>query len=627
MKRVVGTFRPYRRKVALIAFTIMLTAGLGVVNPLLIKVIFDDALFTPEGVRLGALYFWSGLMIAVPVISGLISIWQTYLSNIVGQRVMQDLRNALYRHLQRMPLRFFTATRTGEIQSRLSNDIGGVQTVVTDTASSVLSNSVIVVSTIIAMAILSWQLTLLSLAMLPFFLWLTYKVGKARQQVAASTQKSLADLSAITQETLSVSGILLSKAFGRQRHETERFGRENQRLADLQIRQQMIGRSFFATVQIFFSITPALVYLVAGLVISGNPTVGITAGTIVAFTTLQSRLFFPIGQMLQVSVEVQSAMALFDRIFEYLDLEPEIQDRPDAVAVPVGAVEGRVRFRDVWFRYEAPRPEQDGQDPATRPPGTMGDGPIRRRLWTLQDVDLEIQPGQLAALVGPSGAGKTTMTYLVPRFYDVQRGAVEIDGRDVRDLALESLGDAVGMVTQETYLFHSSVRDNLLYGRPDASEEELIAAAKAAFIHDHVVRLPEGYDTVVGERGYKMSGGEKQRLAIARVVLKDPRILILDEATSSLDTTSERLVQAALRPLMRGRTTIAIAHRLSTILAADVIFVLDEGRVVERGTHDDLVGRGGLYARLYEQQFHGGAIEAELEDGVLLPSGEVVPRD
>ncbi len=389
----------------------------------------------------------------------------------------------------------------------------------------------------------------------------------------------------------------------------------------------MIGRSFFATVQIFFSITPALVYLVAGLVISGNPTVGITAGTIVAFTTLQSRLFFPIGQMLQVSVEVQSAMALFDRIFEYLDLEPEIQDRPDAVAVPVGAVEGRVRFRDVWFRYEAPRPEQDGQDPATRPPGTMGDGPIRRRLWTLQDVDLEIQPGQLAALVGPSGAGKTTMTYLVPRFYDVQRGAVEIDGRDVRDLALESLGDAVGMVTQETYLFHSSVRDNLLYGRPDASEEELIAAAKAAFIHDHVVRLPEGYDTVVGERGYKMSGGEKQRLAIARVVLKDPRILILDEATSSLDTTSERLVQAALRPLMRGRTTIAIAHRLSTILAADVIFVLDEGRVVERGTHDELVGRGGLYARLYEQQFHGGAIEAELEDGVLLPSGEVVPRD
>ncbi len=626
VRRVVGTFRPYRRKVTLIAITIMLTAGLGVVNPLLIKVIFDDALFTPEGVRLGALYFWAGLMVAVPVVSGVISIGQTYLSNIVGQRVMQDLRNGLYRHLQRMPLRFFTATRTGEIQSRLSNDIGGVQTVVTDTASSVLSNSVIVASTIIAMAILSWQLTLLSLAMLPFFLWLTYKVGKARQQVAASTQKSLADLSAITEETLSVSGILLSKAFGRQRHDTHRFASENQRLADLQIRQQMIGRSFFATVQIFFSITPALVYVVAGLVISGNPTVGITAGTIVAFTTLQSRLFFPIGQMLQVSVEVQSAMALFDRIFEYLDLEPEIQDRPGAVAVPVDSLQGRVRFSDVWFRYEAPPPEEgDGEDP--RPADVAGDGEGRRRTWTLQDVDLEIQPGQLAALVGPSGAGKTTITYLVPRFYDVQRGGVEIDGRDVRDIALESLGEAIGMVTQETYLFHSTVRENLLYGRPEATEEEMIAAAKAAFIHDRVMQLPDGYDTLVGERGYKMSGGEKQRLAIARVVLKDPRILILDEATSSLDTTSERLVQQALRPLMRGRTTLAIAHRLSTILAADVIFVLDEGRVVERGTHDELLDRGGLYANLYEQQFHGGAVEAELEDGVLLPSGEVVPRD
>jgi ATP-binding cassette subfamily B protein len=616
VRRVASTFRPYKRRVLLIALTILVTAGLGVVNPLLIKVIFDTALFTPDGVQLGALYFWVSIMVAVPIVAGLISIGQTYLSNIVGQRVMQDLRNSLYRHLQRMPLRFFTSTRTGEIQSRLSNDIGGVQSVVTDTASSLLSNTVIVLSTVIAMAILSWQLTLLSLAMLPFFLWLTAKVGKARQQVAASTQRSLADLSALAEETLSVSGILLSKAFGRQRYHADRFSTENRRLAELQIRQQMIGRSFFATVQIFFSIAPALVYLVAGWVLSGPGAAAITAGTIVAFTTLQSRLFFPIGQMLQVSVEVQSAMALFDRIFEYLDMEPEIEDRPDAVRLSHDEVEGRVRFRDVWFRYETP-PDDEVESPDGEP----------RRLWTLRDVDLEIEPGQLAALVGPSGAGKTTMTYLVPRFYDVQRGAVEIDGRDVRDVALESLGETIGMVTQETYLFHASVRDNLMYGRPDATEEEMIAAAKAAFIHDRVMQLPDGYDTPVGERGYKMSGGEKQRLAIARVVLKDPRILILDEATSSLDTTSERLVQQALRPLMRGRTTIAIAHRLSTILGADVIFVLDEGRVVERGTHDELLAADGLYATLYERQFHGGAIEAELEDGVLLPSGEVVPRE
>ena len=615
VRRVARTFHPYKRKVLLIALTILVTAGLGVVNPLLIKVIFDTVLFTGEGVRLDALYFWVALMVVVPIVAGVISIGQTYLANIVGQRVMQDLRNSLYRHLQRMPLRFFTSTRTGEIQSRLSNDIGGVQNVVTDTATSLLSNAVIVLSTVVTMAILSWQLTLLSLAMLPFFLWLTAKVGKARQQVAASTQRSLADLSALAEETLSVSGILLSKAFGRQRYHADRFSTENRRLAELQIRQQMIGRSFFATVQIFFSIAPALVYLVAGWVLAGPGAATITAGTIVAFTTLQSRLFFPIGQMLQVSVEVQSAMALFDRIFEYLDMEPEIEDRPEAVRLSHDEVEGSVRFADVWFRYETP--PDDDESPDGEP----------RRLWTLQDVELEIEPGQLAALVGPSGAGKTTMTYLVPRFYDVQRGAVEIDGRDVRDVALESLGETIGMVTQETYLFHASVRDNLMYGRPDATEEEMMAAAKAAFIHDRVMQLPDGYDTPVGERGYKMSGGEKQRLAIARVVLKDPRILILDEATSSLDTTSERLVQQALRPLMRGRTTIAIAHRLSTILGADVIFVLDEGRVVERGTHDELLAVGGLYATLYERQFHGGAIEAELEDGVLLPSGEVVPRE
>ena len=629
VRRVIRTFRPYRGTVGLIGLAIVVTSTLGVINPLLIKQIFDKALFgNPPGScggqacpRLGLLYFYVGLMIALPIISGIVGIGQTYLANLVGLRVMQDFRNALYSHLQFMPLRFFTTTRTGEIQSRLANDVGGVQTVVTDTASSILSNFVVIASTLVAMLVLSWQLTALSLFMLPFFLWLTYKVGKARQKVAVVTQQSLADLTSITEETLSVSGILLSKAFGRQRTEIDRFQGENERLTGLQIRQTMIGRSFFAVVGTFFSITPALVYLVAGWVLADGATSGvITAGTIVAFTTLQSRLFFPIGSMLQVSTEVQSSMALFDRIFEYLDMEHEIEDAPDAVALAPTDVKTRVEFRDVWFRYEVP-PEQAAVPVS---PPDLAAGQRAPREWTLEGVDLGIEPGQLAALVGPSGAGKTTMTYLVPRFYDVQRGAVLIDGVDVRTIKLESLGDLIGMVTQETYLFHTTVRRNLLYGKPRAVHEELEAAAKAAFIYDRIMELPDGFDTVVGERGYKLSGGEKQRLAIARVILKDPRILILDEATSSLDTTSERLVQEALRPLMHGRTTIAIAHRLSTILSADVIFVLDRGGVVERGTHQELIERGGLYARLYEQQFRGGLIEAECEDGVVLATGEVV---
>jgi ATP-binding cassette, subfamily B, bacterial len=654
LRRVVASFKPYRNRVVAVGVLIVITSALGVINPLLIKVIFDTALFPHAGSQilppqLHRLYWLVGLMVAIPVLSGLLGIAQTYLANVIGQRVMQDFRNALYAHLQNMPLRFFTATRTGEIQSRLANDVGGVQTVVTDTASSILSNVVILISTLVAMLVLSWQLTVLSVFLTPLFVWLTYKVGKARQQIAASTQKSLADLSAITEETLSVSGILLSKAFGRQRHEIERFRDENARLAELEIRQQMIGRSFFAVVQIFFSITPALVYLVAGLVIAHQPLSAVTiqAGTIVAFTTLQSRLFFPIGSMLQVSVEVQSSMALFDRIFEYLDMGHEIVDAPNARDLPKESVKGHIRFRHVFFRYEprreAPLPDGDGAlegaaDAAAEVGGAVPVGPPESppdlspaagngqagREWTLEDVDLEIQPGQLAALVGPSGAGKTTITYLVPRLYDVSEGSMEIDGVDVREIKLASLGEIIGMVTQETYLFHTSIRTNLLYGKPGATQEEIEAAAKAAFIHDRIMEMPDGYDTVVGERGYRMSGGEKQRLAIARVVLKDPRILILDEATSSLDTTSERLVQEALRPLMRGRTTIAIAHRLSTILAADVIFVLDRGRVVERGTHAELLEQGGLYARLYQQQFQSGMVEAECEDGVVLSSGQIL---
>jgi ATP-binding cassette, subfamily B, bacterial len=626
IRRVVSIFRPYRAQVGVVGVAIVITSGLGVANPLLIREVFDRGLrcaATACHPDLPVVYRLAALMIAIPIITGAIGIGQTYLSNLVGLRVMQDLRDSLYRHLQFMPLRFFTTTRTGEIQSRLANDVGGVQSVVTSTASSLLANVVVIVSSLIAMLVISWQLTLLSLFITPLFVWLTVKVGRARRQVATSTQKTLADLTAITEETLSVSGILLSKAFGRQRHEIDRFRTENQRLTGLTIRQTMIGQSFFALVGTFFSITPALVYLVVGWVTSTHPG-AVTAGAIVSFTTLQSRIFFPIGSMLQVSNDVQTSFALFDRIFEYLDMPHEIHDAPDAVVVDPDQARGHVRLRDVRFHYDTPPPDEAPVSPPDRA-AALEVEQERPRAWTLDGVDLEILPGQLAALVGPSGAGKTTITYLVPRLYDVQEGAVEIDGIDVRRIALESLGDLIGVVTQETYLFHTTIRRNLLYGKPDATQEELEAAARAANIHDKIAELREGYDTVVGERGYKLSGGEKQRLAIARVVLKDPRILILDEATSSLDTTSERLVQAALEPLMQGRTTIAIAHRLSTILSADVIFVVDRGRVVERGTHAGLLAEGGLYARLYEQQFRSGLIQAECEDGVILASGEVIP--
>jgi ATP-binding cassette, subfamily B, bacterial len=610
VRRVVATFKPYQGKVVFVGVLIVITAGLGVVNPLLIRWIFNEGLFgLPPRVCAGGpcpdmhvVFVGVTLMVVIPIITSAIGVGQTYYANLVGLRVMQDMRDSLYTHLQRMQLRFFTTTRTGEIQSRLANDVGGVQSVVTDTASSILSNIVIIASTLITMLIISIPLTLLSLFMLPVFIWLTVKVGKARREVATSTQRTLADMSAVTEETLSVSGILLSKSFGRQRYEIGRFQQENERLTGLQIRQTMIGRSFFAVVGTFFSITPALVYLVAGIIMNRQGYSAVNAGDIVAFTTLQSRLFFPIGSMLQVSTDVQSSFALFDRIFEYLDLEHEIVDAPDAV--PLVDVRGAVKLDHVRFRYEEPAADVVPISPEAVPTEQL-------REWTLDDVSLKIEPGQLAALVGPSGAGKTTITYLVPRLYDVQGGAVRIDDHDVRHVTLESLGDAIGVVTQETYLFHDTVRRNLLYGKPDATQEELEAAARAANIHGKISELPEGYDTVVGERGYKLSGGEKQRLAIARVILKDPSILILDEATSSLDTTSERLVQAALEPLMQGRTTIAIAHRLSTILQADVIFVIDRGRVVEQGTHDELLTKSGLYARLYEQQFQDQVIEPD----------------
>jgi ATP-binding cassette subfamily B protein len=594
--RVLALFRPYGWPLAFTGVLVVLGASLAVIPPLIVQRIFDEALFPTDGAAPDMPLLWRLvlLMVALFLASAGIGVLQTWFTSTIGNNVTGDLRVRLFDHLQAMELGFFTRTKTGVIQSRLQNDVGGVSGVLTNTFTSILGNAVTVIASLIAMIIIDWRLTLIAVVMMPLLIIVQRRVGQVRARIAGETQESLSELTAITQETLSVSGILLSKSFNRQRTESARYADENRNQVRLQVRRAMSGQGFFAVVQVLMASVPAVIYLVSGYFITGGDAV-ITAGTVVAFTAIQARLLMPLMGLMRVTLDLQTSAALFARIFEYLDLEPAIRDAPDAVSVedapgPLGQIE----FRDVVFRY----PDAAADTRAT-----------------LQGITFTAEPGQHVAFVGPSGAGKTTVLYLTPRMYEASGGQVLFAGEDVRRLRQESIIDSVGIVSQETYLFHATVAENLRYAKPDATDDELEAACRAANIHHVIERFDEGYDTVVGERGYRLSGGEKQRIAIARVLLKDPPVLLLDEATSALDTVSERVVQEALDAAARGRTTLSIAHRLSTVIAADVIHVIEAGRIVESGTHSELLAHDGLYAELAAQQLATSRIlEAEASD-------------
>jgi ATP-binding cassette subfamily B protein len=571
LRRVLGVFSGYKASISVLFVTVTLAAVVGLGPPILFARIIDNI---TKGARDRSAVDRDAALIFLAVVAGaLLSVLQTYLNTRVGQGVMFDLRNRTYGHLQKMSLRFFTSTRSGEMLSRINNDVGGIQDAVTGTFTTFYSNLITVITTVALMALLDWRLTLISLSVLPLFIIPTRIVGAIQRGLLARTMERMGDMNAQMQETLSVNGALLTKIFGRHDYEYGRFESTNREVRDLTVRRLMTGRWFFMLLSLYGGMAPALVYWYGGRqVISG----GLSAGEVVEFAALVTRIFTPVTQLLSVWVTIQSSLALFERVFDYGDLPVEIADAPDAVDLP--SVQGRIAYDHVGFAYSAD-------------------------VTALEDVSFEVEPGQVAALVGPSGAGKTTLTYLLPRLYDATSGRVLIDGHDVRKLTGATLNRAIGVVTQDPYLFHATIKENIRYARPDATDEEIQAAARAAYIDEFVVGLKYGYDTIVGERGYRLSGGEKQRVAIARAVLKDPPILILDEATSSLDSHSERIIQRALDELARGRTTLVIAHRLSTVLHADMILVVDGGRIVERGTHQELLSREGLYASLYAQQF------------------------